>query len=140
MVRIACFADDETLLAAIHRALHQHGVSLSTLSASALSDDVRQAARGVAPDLILLELAPTLTNAHLVFFLRADKALRSVPIILLSHTSHLTSHAAALGADAFLRLPATREQIADTVFNLLPSMPAREVGIAPSRIPIALPG
>jgi CheY-like chemotaxis protein len=139
MVQIACFADDEALLAVIQRALHQPGVSINMLSASALSDDVRQAARGAAPDLILLELAPALANAHVIFFLRADTAMRSVPIVLLSHTPYLTNHAAALGADAFIRLPATAEQIADTVFRLVPKLTTREVGIAPTRVPAALP-
>ena len=138
MVRIACFVDDEVLLAAVQRALNQPEVLISLLSASVLSDDIRQTARSAAPDLILLELAAGLSHAHVMFFLRADKATRSVPIVLFSHTAYLMNHAASLGADAFLRLPATLEQIADTVLDLLPTLPAREVGLAPLRIPIAL--
>lgn len=139
MVRIACFIDDEFLRTAVQSALNQPTTSLNIFAASNLSDAVRQKARSVAPDLILLELAAGLSNAHIVFFLRADSVTRSIPIVVLSYAASLATYAAAFDVDAFVRLPATIEQISEAALQFMPLLPAREVGVAPTRLPLLTP-
>ena len=133
--RIVCFVDDEQLIAAAECALIESQQPFHIFSARDLSADVRQMIRYATPELFLVELFPSLSNVHLVVFLRSDEITRSRPILLLSTDPYIDQHAAALSADAALHIPATPVQISEAIAQLLPDQLALSVGSYPSRTP-----
>ena len=131
MARIVCFTDQEDLIEVTRQGLHVCGHTLSALSASSLSDNIRNAVKCIAPDLVLLEVAHTLDNPHLFFFLRSDAMTRDVPIVLISSNPQIEQHATILGAQAYLSFPCSADQICALVQSFLPrSVQEREVGTA----------
>jgi CheY-like chemotaxis protein len=119
MARIICFTDNTTVARVVQHELTDRQHALHFLSASKLTDDLRQSVRRLAPDVILLELSQTIDNPHLFFFLRSDKATRNTPIIVLSSGTHLAQQAAMLGADGYLQRPFLAEQLSSMVANHL---------------------
>ena len=119
MARIVCFTDNTAVARVVQHELIDHQHTLHFLSASRLTDDLRRSVRGLAPDVILLELSQTIDNPHLYFFLRSDKATRNTPIIILSSGARLAQQAAMLGADGYLQRPFLAEQLSSMVANHL---------------------
>lgn len=115
MARVVCLSDTLSLVRAIHHELAQSEHMLRPLPCSRLNDALRYAIRQASPDIILLELAPTLDNPHVYFFLRADEATRDIPVILLSSLAHMEVYAEALGADGFLLLPVDGAILRDAI-------------------------
>ena len=119
MARIVCFTDNAAVARTIQQGLIDRQHALHFLSASRLTDDLRQNVRRLAPDVILLELSQTIDNPHLFFFLRSDKATRNTPIIVLSNGARLAQQAAMLGADGYLERPFLADQLSSMVANHL---------------------
>lgn len=119
MARIVCFTDNTAVASVVQHALTDRQHVLHFLSASRLTDDLRQNVRRLAPDVILLELSQTIDNPHLYFFLRSDKATRSTPIIILSSGARLAHQAAMLGADGYLQRPFLTDQLSNMVTDHL---------------------
>jgi DNA-binding response OmpR family regulator len=120
MARIVCFTDNSTLAQGIQQGLTDRQHTLHFLSASRLSDELRRTVCRIAPDIILLELAQTIDNPHLFFFLRSDKATRTIPIIVLSSSTRLAQQAAMLGADGYIQRPFLADQLSGMVAAHLP--------------------
>ena len=119
MARIVCFTDNTAVARVVQHELTDRQHALHFLSASRLTDDLRQSVRRLAPDVILLELSQTIDNPHLYFFLRSDKATRNTPIIVLSSGARRAQQAAMLGADGYLQRPFLAEQLSSMVANHL---------------------
>ena len=119
MARIVCFTDNTVVARVVQQELTDRQHALHFLSASELTDELRQSVRRLAPDVILLELSQTIDNPHLYFFLRSDKATRNTPIIVLSSGARLAQQAAMLGADGYLQRPFLAEQLSSMVANHL---------------------
>ena len=119
MARIVCFTDNTVVARVVQQELTDRQHALHFLSASQLTDELRQSVRRLAPDVILLELSQTIDNPHLYFFLRSDKATRNTPIIVLSSGARLAQQAAMLGADGYLQRPFLAEQLSSMVANHL---------------------
>jgi len=115
MARIICFTDNAAIARVIQQGLADRQHVLQFLSASRLTETLRQSVRRAAPDVILLELSQTIDNPHLFFFLRSDQATRKIPIILLSSGSRLAQQAAMLGADGYLQRPFLADQLSSMV-------------------------
>ncbi len=115
MARIVCFSDNAAVVGIVRQGLADREHSLHVLAASHLTNDLRQAVRRLAPDVILLELSQALDNPHLYFFLRSDQATRNIPVILLSSGAWLEQQAAMLGADGYLQRPFAADQLRRTV-------------------------
>jgi len=115
MARIICFTDNAAVAHVIQQGLVDRQHTLHVLSASRLTEDLRQTVRRLAPDIILLELAQTIDNPHLYFFLRSDQATRNIPIIVLSSGARLAHQAAMLGADGYLQRPYLADQLSSVV-------------------------
>jgi len=115
MARIICFTDNAAIARVIQQGLADRQHVLQFLSASRLTETLRQSVRRVAPDVILLELSQTIDNPHLFFFLRSDQATRKIPIILLSSGARLAQQAAMLGADGYLQRPFLADQLSSMV-------------------------
>lgn len=115
MACIVCFSDSVPLIGALRQALRDPAYELHVLPASRLDDDLRHLVRRLCPDLILLELTPTLDNPHLLFFLRSDCATRATPLVLLSCGTWAEQSAAILGADGALRYPFDADQLWETL-------------------------
>lgn len=124
MARIVCFSDNAVVARVVRQGLNDQEHSLHILAASRLTNDLRQAVRHLAPDVILLELSQALDNPHLYFFLRSDQATRHIPIILLSAGARLEQQAAMLGADGYLQRPFAAEQLWSAVSSYLLPQPA----------------
>lgn len=119
MNRIVCFADSGTVANTVQQVLNNH--DLHIMSASRLSNDVRSTVEHIAPDVILLELNRSMDNAHLYFFLRADQATRSTPVILVSPTEIAAQQAAVLNPDDVLSRAELANQLLHTVARHLPN-------------------
>jgi len=115
MARIICFTDNAAVARVIQQGLADRQHVLQFLSASRLTEALRQSVRRAAPDVILLELSQTIDNPHLFFFLRSDQATRKIPIILLSSGARLAQQAAMLGADGYLQRPFLADQLSSMV-------------------------
>jgi CheY-like chemotaxis protein len=124
MARIVCFSDNAAVVRVVRQGLNDREHSLHILAASRLTNDLRQAVRRLAPDVILLELSQALDNPHLYFFLRSDQATRHIPIILLSSGARLEQQAAMLGADGYIQRPFAADQLWRTVATYLRPQPA----------------
>jgi CheY-like chemotaxis protein len=111
MARIVCFADNAAVANVVQQGLGDREHTLYFLTASRLTNELRQTVQHLAPDVILLELSHALDNPHLYFFLRADRATRHIPIILVSSGARLEQQAAILGADGYLQRPFGVEQL-----------------------------
>jgi DNA-binding response OmpR family regulator len=121
MARIVCFTDNTAVARAIQQSLADDQHTLHFMSASRLTEDSRRSVRRFAPDIILLELAQTIDNPHLFFFLRSDMATRTVPIIVLSSGARLAQQAAMLGADGYLQ----RQFLGDHLSGMVAAHTAR---------------
>jgi CheY-like chemotaxis protein len=119
MARIVCFTDNTAVARIVQQSLTDLQHSLSFLTASRLTDDVRQQVRRLAPDVILLELSQTIDNLHLFFFLRSDQATRHIPVIMLSSGGRLDLQATMLGADGYLQRPFHVDQLSSMVASHL---------------------
>ena len=115
MARIVCFTDNAAVARVIQQGLAERQHLVDFMSASRLTEDLRQTVRRLAPDVILLELSQTIDNPHLYFFLRSDQATRNTPIILLSSGTRLAQQAAMLGADGYLQRPFLADQLSSVV-------------------------
>lgn len=118
MNRIVCFADSGAVASTIQHLLTGHDIHI--MSASRLTNDVRSTVEHIAPDIILLELNRSMDNAHLYFFLRADQATRSTPVILVSPTDIAAQHAAVLNPDDVLSRTQLAADLLPTVTRFLP--------------------
>lgn len=134
MMQLICFSEDRTLAAELHASLHHHSPAIAVFTASALSQAVRQQVQRISPDMIVLELTSGLGNAHMLFYLRAEQATRSTPILVLTDESTTAHYATILGADAVLMLPTTTGQIGQMISRLLKLPAAIEIG---ATLPIA---
>jgi CheY-like chemotaxis protein len=139
MARIVCFADSAALARAVRHELTDREHAIHSLPASRLTEDLRHTVRQLAPDLVLLELNRAPDNPHLFFFLRADQATRTVPIVMLAPAPHMHFHAAALGADGFLTTDFAPNDLRRLVAPLLPApvpaVPALDLPLRPAPIP-----
>lgn len=125
MARIVCFSDNAIVAGTVRQGLSDRGDSLHFLAASHLTNDLRQAVRRLAPDVILLELSQAIDNPHLYFFLRSDQATRDIPIILLSSGARIEQQAAMLGADGYVQRPFAVDQLQSVVAAHLTPLQAR---------------
>jgi CheY-like chemotaxis protein len=119
MARIVCFTDNTAVARVVQHGLTDRQHTIHFLSASRLTEDLRQSVRRLAPDVILLELSQTIDNPHLYFFLRSDTATRNIPIIILSSGARLAQQAAMLGADGYLQRPFLADQLSSMVADHL---------------------
>lgn len=115
MARIICFADSAAVLHAVQQGLGQEDHTVHLMSASQLTNELRQAVQRIRPDLILLELSHAKDNPHLYFFLRSDQFTRNTPIIVVSAGKRLANQAAMLDADGYLQRPFVAEQVRSVV-------------------------
>ena len=111
MARIICFADNAAVVRAVQQECGDSEHAIQVLSASRLTNELRQTVQHFAPDLILLELSHAIDNPHLYFFLRADQITRATPIILVSSGNRLAQQAEMLGADGYVERPFLAEQL-----------------------------
>lgn len=118
MARIVCFADSNAVAHTVRQGLD--GYDLHVLPASRLNSDLRERVRGLAPDMILMELTRDADNAHLFFFLRSDDTTRATPLILVSSSEQAAQQAAILEADGYIYRPQLRELLHETVAEHLP--------------------
>jgi DNA-binding response OmpR family regulator len=127
MARIICFADSAAVLHAVQQGLGDEEHAIHLMSASQLTNDLRQAVQQIRPDIILLELSHAKDNPHLYFFLRSDRVTRNTPIILVSAGSRLAHQAAMLDADGYLQRPFAAEQVRTAV---MPHLPLQHAAVA----------
>lgn len=125
MARIVCFTDNAAVARIVRQGLGDREHTFHVLAASHLTNDLRQAVRRLAPDVILLELSQAIDNPHLYFFLRSDQATRNIPVILLSSGARLEQQAAMLGADGYVQRPFAAEQLQSAVAAQLTPLQAR---------------
>jgi putative two-component system response regulator len=83
-------------------------------------------AQSLKPDLILLDMMlPTLNGLEVLKLLKADPALRSIPVFMVTGMSGEApfneSGARALGAVQFLRKPVQSERLANLIDSTLKS-------------------
>ena len=124
MAKILCFCDTTAIAYAVQQGFIDSEHDLHLLSASCLTNQTREEIYQLGPDVILLELTPALDNAHLYFFLRADRYTRHIPIILLSGSLRLQQQAIVLEADGYLQRPFGNEQLWQVISANLPSQQA----------------
>jgi CheY-like chemotaxis protein len=115
MARIICFSDTAAVIHAVQQGLNEGEHTIHLLSASRLTSELRETVQRLAPDIILLELSHATDNPHLYFFLRATRATRDIPIILVSTGQRLAQQAEILGADGYLQRPFASEQLRSAV-------------------------
>jgi CheY-like chemotaxis protein len=115
MARIICFSDSAAMIHAVQQGLDEGEHTVHLLSASCLNDELRETVQGLAADVILLELSHATDNPHLYFFLRADRATRNTPIIVVSAGQRLAQQAEILGADGYLQRPFAADQLRGAV-------------------------
>jgi CheY-like chemotaxis protein len=115
MARIICFSDSAAVIHAVEQGLDDAEHSIHMMSASRLTDELRETVQQLSPDVILLELSHAIDNPHLYFFLRADCSTRNTPIILVSAGQRLAQQAEILGADGYLQRPFASEQLLGAV-------------------------
>lgn len=102
MARITCFIDTPALAQQLQQLFEQHDHHLQMMPASSLTIALRDKVQRFAPDLVLMELAQTIDNPHIFFFLRSDSVTRRTPIVVFSSNVRLGEEARILGADAHL--------------------------------------
>jgi CheY-like chemotaxis protein len=102
MARITCFIDTPTLAQQIEQLFEQSSHTIQMVPASQLNHGLRLQVQRFAPDLVLMELAHSIDNPHIFFFLRSDQATRDAPIMVFSSSVRLAEEASILGADAHL--------------------------------------
>ncbi|NOK59989.1 MAG: hypothetical protein GFH27_549291n182 [Chloroflexi bacterium AL-W] len=105
MARILCFSDTIAVAFALEQGRDGKHDDVHVLSASSLSDQTRERARQLNPDVIVLEVTRTLDNPHIFIFLRSDQSTRMIPIILVSTSNQIALHAEILGADSYVHNP-----------------------------------
>lgn len=125
MATILSIDDDSELQELMGVLLKGHG---HTVESAFSGEEGYEKARSLKPDLILLDLMlPTLNGLEVLKLLKADEALRSVPVIVTTAFSGEApfneSGAKAAGAAEFLRKPVPNDLMTGTVDSLL--KPAR---------------
>jgi serine/threonine protein kinase len=109
--------DDQTTRAVLTLALEREGCSVSQASnGQEALDRLRAAPR---PNLILLDLMmPVMDGWQFLSQVKADPALASIPIFVLSAVDHAHTRAAALGAVDYLVKPFDPREVAEKVRDL----------------------
>lgn len=90
--------DDEVLLRALYLALHEEGYTITTASDG---DTGLKMAGRVKPDIILLDLLlPKMNGFDFLRYIKADPALKNIPVVVLSNLGDQDSIAKAKGLGA----------------------------------------
>ena len=114
--------DHEDILYVLRRALERagHEVVAATDGAAAL-----EAVRRHRPDVVVTDVdMPRMTGLDLCRAIRADEALRHIPVVLASGSMLPgDARAAEVGANATLLKPFLPAQLLSLVASLLPSRP-----------------
>jgi len=119
MARITCFIDTPALAQQVQKLFEQSDHHVQFVSASHLNRALRDQVQRFAPDLVLMELAQSIDNPHIFFFLRSDDITRRTPIMVFSNSVRLADEARILGADAHLPRNFGIAQLRTLVKNLL---------------------
>jgi two-component system alkaline phosphatase synthesis response regulator PhoP len=117
--------DNTELLELLRLGLKQAGFSVST---AATGLDALKKARGVSPDLIILDLVlPELDGFAVCEALRRDDETAAIPIIMLTGlTSEFTRYAGMeSGADEYVTKPASSAQLLPKIKHWLKHSPAK---------------
>jgi CheY-like chemotaxis protein len=111
--------DDEPLIAmALEAELVDAGYAVATAANG--RQGLERLAETPRPALVLTDMMmPVMGGAELILAMRADPALRSIPVIVLSSLPEPTVRARAEGAAAILRKPYTAEQVLATIARVL---------------------
>ena len=90
--------DDEVLLRALYLALHEENYTITTASDG---DTGLKMAGRVKPDIILLDLLlPKMNGFDFLRYIKADPALKDIPVVVLSNLGDQDSIAKAKGLGA----------------------------------------
>lgn len=117
--RILLVEDDRFLRRACATGLQQHGFTVST---AVDGEEGLHLARAERPDLILLDLLmPKLSGLDVLALLRADEATRTIPILVLSNSSHAqhVSEVTRLGAEYLVKSNLSLQELAERVTRIL---------------------
>lgn len=111
--------DDEPLIAmALEAVLEDAGFTVATAANGALGLEALR--RSPRPDLVLLDMMmPVMTGPAMLAAMRADPALSSIPVIILSSLPEAAIRERADGAAAILRKPYRAEQILTAIARVL---------------------
>ncbi|MFD2365650.1 ATP-binding protein [Pseudoduganella sp. GCM10020061] len=112
--KLVVIDDNDDILRYIERLLNEVGTVVTASSASAGLDAIRSE----RPDLVLLDvMMPEVDGFELLARIRAERAIQSVPVIVLSaHAGeHARLEAMAAGADDYLAKPFSGRELVATV-------------------------
>jgi CheY-like chemotaxis protein len=136
--------DSEAVLTFGRAALTGHfEVSLASNGREALEKVAR-----VSPDVILLDLSmPEMDGGEVLARLKADPAMREIPVVVLSSESFRERECLAAGAEVFLGKPAAAEALRSAAISVVDAQRARRragglavlpVGIGPHELALPL--
>ncbi len=112
--------DDEVLLRALYLALHEENYTITTASDG---DTGLKMAGRVKPDIILLDLLlPKMNGFDFLRYIKADSALKNIPVVVLSNLGDQDSIAKAkgLGAlDYFVKSGTDLSDLRDKIAKIL---------------------
>ncbi|MBI5547420.1 MAG: response regulator [Deltaproteobacteria bacterium] len=109
--------DDSDAVLAFERAALSGHCALSTASNG---QEALEKVEGLRPDLVLLDLSmPLLDGGEALARIKADPALRSIPVLVLSSERSRAAECLSAGAAAFLEKPIKPEDLRDAVQRAL---------------------
>ena len=117
--RILVIDDDPTLLKLAQGVLHSNGFDVI---ASADAPNGLETAMKQKPDLIVLDvMMPIINGFNICRLMKSQKALKHIPIILLTSRSTKADQdiGTEVGADAYLSKPFKTEEFLDKIRELL---------------------
>ena len=125
MITVLYAEDDPDNAFMLSQRLHRHGIEVRHV------EDGEQALQWMAghvADAVLLDInLPRIDGLSVLRRLRADRATRTLPVIVVSASvlQDATGQAMAAGADAFVAKPVDFARLLDILFRLIPGAGAR---------------
>lgn len=144
---LALLVDDSEAVLAFGRAALAgwFEVSLASNGRAAL-----EKVAAVSPDVVLLDLSmPEMDGGEVLARLKADPALRDIPVIVLSSEAFRAAECLAAGAEVFLAKPAAADELRTTALAVVEARRARRragglavlpVGVGPHELAVPLDG
>jgi chemosensory pili system protein ChpA (sensor histidine kinase/response regulator) len=110
--------DDESVQEIVSLVLSQRGWTVRVAGDGLIA--LEQLRSSTPPKVILLDIRmPRLNGLELMRALKADAALSSIPVVVLSGDSAAAEASMALGARVYLRKPFDLEELISSVENLI---------------------
>lgn len=131
MARILLFTEQAALAERFERAFSVERYTIANCSAAQLSSELRSFVQHLAPLLILLELKHLLDHPQILFFLRSDRTTRTIPLVLVTDSTHGDTWKSVFGVDGSVPASADVTRIVPMLERFIGEYPrARTVGMS----------